>query len=187
MADTTAATNPSTPTPTTPPAAPVTPPADTKPAASQQPAEKTYTQAEVEALIQERLARVKAPATAAKPAEPVVAPAPQDNAVQEQLAAMQQVLIQAEVKAQMAMNGVQPEKVERACRLVDTKKCVGKEGQPDAEKIKAEIEALVKDFPELKATTAEGSAGFKIGADGTAQDKSKESTDAISRIFGNKK
>lgn len=148
--------------------------------------EKTFTQAEVEALIQERLARVKAPAQQAKAAE---APAPaQDSAMQAQLAALQQVVVQTEVKAQMALSGVQPEKVERACRLADMQKCVNADGEPDVEKIKAEIEALVKDFPELKATTAEGSAGFKIGADGASGKNDGSATaDAISTIFGNKK
>lgn len=177
MADETTNTNPQG--ESTPPATPPAAQSETKLPAG----EKTFTQAEVEKLIQERIARTKAPESTTQEVSK-----PQDTALQQQLAAMQQTLVQTEVKAQLAINGIQPEKVERAVRLVDHAKCTGENGSPDVTKITAEIEALVKDFPELKAATAEGSAGFKIGADGTSQDKPGEATaDAVSKIFGNKK
>lgn len=144
--------------------------------------EKTFTQAEVDQIVRDRLARAKPPESTAE--QQPAADKSQDNAIQAQLAAMQQTVIQAKIEAQMAISGIQAEKVGRACRLIDTAKCAGKNGQPDAEKIKVEIEALIKDFPELKSATAEGAAGFKIGADGTAKDKNNTKESDIARAFG---
>lgn len=153
--------------------------------------EKTFTQAEVDRMIQERLARVKTQPTqqtqqqTQAQTQQQTTQQPDNSGLEAQLAAMRTTLITAEVKSAMAINGIRPEKVERAVRLVDATKCVDNNGQPDATKIKTEIENLLKDFPELKATTEEGAAGFKIGADGT-QTKTA-GADAISEIFGNKK
>jgi hypothetical protein len=161
---------------------------DPKPAPASAPAAKTFTQAEVDQMIQERLARVKSPNPAPAPApnpNPAQPQQPDTSVFETQLAAMRTTLITAEVKSAMAIGGVKPEKVERAVRLVDMTKCVDDKGQPDAAKIKKEIEDTLKDFPELKVTADEGAGGFRIGADGT-QTKTA-GAEEISSIFGNKK
>jgi hypothetical protein len=153
--------------------------------------DKTYTQAELDKIVQERLARAKvagaqAPATTPEQTATNPAAAVDNSALEAQIAVMQAAMLTSEVKAAMAINGIQPEKVERGVRLIDTTKCVDDKGMPDQAKIKAEIDAMVKDFPEMKASSGDSASGFRIGADGNTAVK-PDQADAISSIFGNKK
>lgn len=151
-------------------------------------AEKTFTQAEVDRIVQERLARVKV--TPQNTQIDKLAQQPQTvdtSAFDAQIAEVRNQLVSAKVESVMATSGIKPEKIERAARLVDMSKCVNKDGAPDTEKIKKEIEELVKDFPELKTTTEEGSAGFKFGANSSSNTAESEISSKVSSIFGNKK
>lgn len=163
--------------------APAEKPEDNKPDAGK-PAgtstEKTFTQAEVDKMITERLTRAKT-----QPAQQTQ-PTTDTSAFESEIFSLKGEILTAKVEVAMATAGIKTEKIERASRLIDSSKCVGKDGKPDAEKIKTEIEAVLKDFPELKGTTAEGPAGFRIGADGNNHQQGS-STDTISAIFGNKK
>ena len=76
-------------------------------------------------------------------------------------------------------------KVERAARLVNKENIIDEDGEIDANKLNAEIEAIIKDFPELVPTSDETKVGFKVGGDGK-QDK-KDQSDEIARAFGLKK
>ena len=143
--------------------------------------EKTFTQADVDRIVQERLARANKPATQ-NTQQPVETPA-----VDAQIAEVRSQYVGAKVESVMATSGIKPEKIERAARLVDKSKCVDKDGNPDTEKIKTEIEELLKDFPELKTTTEEGSAGFKFGANSGSGTTESEVSSKVSAIFGNKK
>lgn len=106
------------------------------------------------------------------------------KAYQEKLATIQKELLDSKVEVAMSQSGVDSKKLARAIRLIDHKNCVDKDGNPSAEGIKKEVEALLKDFPELKAAQGDGS-GFKFGADGSQQGKA--GADQISSIFGNTK
>lgn len=167
--------------------------------------EKTYTQSEVEGMIKERVARAK---TGAKPADAAAKqPAPGGEAQAEEpqaeeaptpapqaeqpgqdadllgtLAALEKRLAQAEVKAQLALAGIQPGKVERASLLVDAAACIGADGLPDAARIAQEVEEVLRIFPELAAGQAQGSAGFKIGA--ASPGKPQQAGADIDRAFG---
>lgn len=150
--------------------------------------EKTFTQAEVDRIVQERLARVKV--TPQNTQVDKLAQQPQTvdtSAFDAQIAEVRNQLVSAKVESVMATSGIKPEKIERAARLVDLSKCVNKDGAPDTEKIKKEIDELVEDFPELKSTAEEGSAGFKFGANSNSNTNESEVASKVSSIFGNKK
>ena len=162
-----------TPPATTPPATtPATPPAATPPAG-----EKTFTQAEVDRIISERLARAKTP-----PA--IETPTPPDTTIYEtQIKELKGTLASARIEAAMSASGIKAERITRAAKLVDMDKCLDEKGNPSTEKIKAEVDAILKDFPELAG--ADNSQGFRIGSDGKQMPKAGATE--ISSIFGNKK
>lgn len=150
--------------------------------------EKTFTQAEVDRIVQERLARVKVTPQNTQVDKLVQQPQTVDtSAFDAQLAEVRNQLVSAKVESVMAASGIKPERIERAARLVDMSKCVNKDGAPDTEKIKKEIEELVKDFPELKSAADEGNPGFKFGANSNEKGDATEIANKVSSIFGNKK
>lgn len=150
--------------------------------------EKTFTQAEVDRIVQERLSRVKVTPQNTNVEKLVQQPQTVDtSAFDAQIAEVRNQLVGAKVESVMATSGIRPEKIERAARLVDLSKCVNKDGAPDAEKIRKEVEELLKDFPELKNTTEEGTAGFKFGANSNNKGDASETASKVSAIFGNNK
>lgn len=69
-------------------------------------------------------------------------------------------VIAAEAKAQAVALGIKPERIRYALRLADLAEVeVGDDGEPDANAIKAALEAVLKDLPEL-APTPSGGAGI---------------------------
>lgn len=150
--------------------------------------EKMFTQAEVDNIVKERLARVKV--TPQNTQVDKLAQQPQavdTSAFDAQIASVRSQLVGAKIESVMAMSGIKSEKIERAARLVDASKCVNKDGAPDTEKIRKEIDELLKDFPELKTTAEEGNAGFKFGANSGNKGEPSEIASKVSSIFGNKK
>lgn len=92
---------------------------------------------------------------------------------------------QAEIKASMMTNGIDPLKVARAVKLIDTTEVLNETGEVDAEKLNKAIADLLKEWPELKTSKDGGKDGFKFGSD---QKKDKGNTDdLISKAFGNAK
>lgn len=148
--------------------------------------EKTFTQQEVDAIVTARLARERGAGNQQE----------QNNQTSEKgkpkaedkLEAMATRMLLSEVKATMAGKGVAAHRLDRACKLVTLSACKGDDGLPDSGKIETEIDAILKDFPELipKEKNADGTGGFKkIGADGTAgQNGDKASDAAINAAFG---
>ncbi|MCQ2484762.1 MAG: hypothetical protein MJ168_05450 [Clostridia bacterium] len=61
---------------------------------------------------------------------------------------------------------VQPSKVEKAVRLIEPAKCRDEDGNFSREKAKAEVEALLKEWPELAVKADGNNVGFQIGSDG---------------------
>ena len=110
-----------TPPATTPPATtpPATPPAATPPAG-----EKTFTQAEVDRIISERLARAKTP-----PA--IETPTPPDTTIYEtQIKELKGTLASARIEAAMSASGIKAERITRAAKLVDMDKCLDEKRKP---------------------------------------------------------
>jgi hypothetical protein len=112
--------------------------------AGTEPENKTFTQAEVDRLIQERLARAKGKTETAT------------KTIEAQLADVRAKLAQADIKAALAFAGVPAERADVASRLVDVTKCVDEAGLPDGGKIKTEVDALLKTVPEFRASKAGG-------------------------------
>ena len=93
---------------------------------------------------------------------------------------------QAEIKASMMSNGIDPSKVARAVRLIDTTEVINNEtGEVDAEKLNKAIADLLKDWPELKSSKDDQKNGFKIGGDKNKDKGNAE--DLIAKAFGNAK
>lgn len=87
----------------------------------------------------------------------------------------------SEIALSMAESGVDATKTRRLARLVDQSKCVVN-GALDTDKLKAEIESVIAEFPEFKKTTTseekKEEKGFKFGAVGQ-DDQEGQSTGAV--------
>lgn len=94
---------------------------------------------------------------------------------------------QAELKASMAIAGVDPQKVQRAVRLIDASSVI-ENGQYSEEKAKQEIETLLQDWPELKQVKEESNSNaFYFGApEQSEQNQEEKQKGMFSSIFGNK-
>ena len=97
-------------------------------------------------------------------------PAPTGNADD---SALQTELANAKHEREMAIlenvfltSNIQPAKVEKAVRLIDPAKCRDEDGNFSREKAKAEVDALLKEWPELAVKAEGGNVGFQIGSDG---------------------
>lgn len=95
--------------------------------------------------------------------------------------------IASKIGIEMAKKGIEPARIERASLLVNQANVLVN-GQLDATKLSEEIDAVISEFPELKAKTAadsEEKGGFKFGSDGGKGDDSNDSI--LTNIFGKRK
>lgn len=74
-------------------------------------------------------------------------------------------------------------KVARATRLVNKESIIDEHGEIDENKLNSEIEAIIKEFPELVPTTDAAKVGFKVGGDGK-QDKPEDEVSKMRKIMG---
>lgn len=98
-------------------------------------------------------------------------------------------LAQAELKASMAISGVNPSKVQRAVRLIDINNVI-EDGMYSEEKAKTEIETLLQEWPELKTQISDDSNGngFYFGApEQEEQDTEAKQKRMFASAFGNDK
>lgn len=151
---------------------------------------KTYTQEEVDAMMAKARKKYKGKGQKEEAPEENVEEHDADHEeVQEPADLATGISIdkyaQAELKGTMAMLDVDPKKIARAVRLIDVN-AVMEDGNFSEDKAKAEIEALIQEWPELKRTSngAENNS-FSFGA--PRQDENEEDMGSkISSIFGNK-
>lgn len=95
-------------------------------------------------------------------------------------------LARAELKAQMAIDGVNPSKLVYACRMIDVADVTDESGNYSEEMAKTAIEELLKVMPELKVTQQQTQNQFSFGApEQQEQNPLQEEKDKISEIFGN--
>jgi len=141
---------------------------------------KTITQEELDRIIQQRLQRErkkweqqieeerrKAAMTEAERLKAEKEEA--ERKAQEAQAAAHRRIIQAEAKAQALALGVRPERLEYALRLADLSEVeVGDDGEPDAAAIKAALEKVLNDLPELRGATAPAKSGSEFQGGNTA-------------------
>lgn len=149
---------------------------------------KTYTQAEVDAMMAK--ARKKYSSKSDQEEAPAdTTDAPKEDPLQTQDLATGitiERLAQAELKAEMAISGVDPSKVSRAVRLIDINEVL-ENGEYSDTKAKEAIETLMQEWPELKQSKVDTNENqFYFGVPGQAeqQDKDKQKS-VISSIFGN--
>lgn len=91
--------------------------------------------------------------------------------------------INTKIENALLRKNVKDEKITRAVRLVDKKNILDKDGQLDESKLSAEIEDLLKDFPELIGkSNKEEEKGFKIGDDG--KEETKDELADMRKIMG---
>lgn len=74
-------------------------------------------------------------------------------------------------------------KVSRASRLVNKENIIDEHGEIDENKLNSEIEAIIKEFPELIPTADATKVGFKVGGDGK-QDKPEDEISKMRKIMG---
>ena len=146
---------------------------------------KTYTQAELDALIEKRLARERKKyqqnTTTQNQSEGTESQSAQQtqNSVnvdvtedaRQQAAAIiaqaNQRLIQAIAQSEAAKLNINPNYVADAVRLADLSTVkVNDDGTVDSKSITAALEAVLERVPVLKATTESSSGGFKVGGEG---------------------
>lgn len=144
---------------------------------------KTMTQAEIDAMIEKRLARARkqweSEQEEARKKEQMSAEerlkAEKEEAerrAQEVQAAANQRLINAEARVQAVTLGIKPERIAYALKLADLSGVeVDGQGNPDAAAIKAALEAVLNDLPELKGTQAPGKSGSEFTGGGGGIDR----------------
>ena len=170
---------------------------------------KTYTQAEVDAMMAKARKKyqkggitAEAEETAALEDEaasgneevtepPVVDPTqPAVQAQRDQATGMLVTkLARAEIKSELAIAGVDPTKISRAARLIDPEE-VMENGEYSEAKAKEAVKTLLADWPELKPTEDQAAAAntFSFGAHQQEETDAAETTkNQISSIFGNTK
>jgi hypothetical protein len=131
--------------------------------------EKTFTEAEVNKIVKERLARERKNLLEKKSEGNKKSDNPPDegaeNLKKAELKAKnaEQRAATAEVKAGLLANGFDSAKINRAIKLVDVES-VMVDGEVDEDLLSAELDELAKDFPELKKATETQTVG-KIGAE----------------------
>lgn len=150
---------------------------------------KTYTQAEVDAMMAKaRKKYSKNDGQEEAPADTSANESKEEPSKTQDLATGITIerLAQAELKAEMAILGVDPSKVSRAVRLIDINEVLDN-GQYSDTKAKEAIETLMQEWPELKQSKADSNENqFYFGVPGQEeqQDKDKQKS-VISSIFGN--
>lgn len=111
---------------------------------------------------------------------------PDVNALNQQISEANNRALQAEIKLQaMTMSteiGVPVNKMSYLLKMADMQD-VTKDGTVDSAKLKAALEAVLKDVPELKGTSEGSGTGFKIGADNNG-DKGKADDAELAKLFG---
>ncbi len=144
------------------------------------PAGKTFTQEEVDAIVQRRLTRAesdwkaqaKADAEKAKLDEverlKVEKQEADDRAAEAEKKA-QQALVAAEVKVAILAAGAKPERIEKILRLVDLESIGVADNVPDAKAIEAAIALVKADLPELFGAGGTQRSGADFSGQGSGK------------------
>ena len=120
---------------------------------------------------------------------------PDYNALNQQLADSEEMVLEAQSRALYAetqleaMNmaselGVEQKTIPYLMRMADLTDVIT-DGQPDQEKLKESLSAVLKDIPQLKLEPEDRSNGFKVGA--STDNGGESSNEQLARIFGVKK
>lgn len=147
--------------------------------------EKTYTQAQVDAMMAKARKKYKKNDIKEEQTEDTQQDT-QESQRDLSTGITVEKLAQAELKAEMAIQGITPQKVARAVRLIDVNDVLDETGQYSEKKAQEAIEELLKEWPELKQTSQKERNSFDFGApEQKEQDPQQNTKGAISKIFGN--
>ena len=91
--------------------------------------------------------------------------------------------INSKIENAMLRKGIEEDKVERAVRLIDKTAILDEKGKLDTSKLNAEIEDVLKTFPEIAKKKTEDGVGFKIGGDGK-EDKPEDELAKMRKVMG---
>lgn len=145
---------------------------------------KTYTQAELDALIEKRLARERKkyqqqpapqqstdPAASGTPAQPQQVNVDVTEEARQQAAAIiaqaNQRLIQSIAQAEATKLNINPDYIADAVKLADLSAVkVNDDGTVDTKSVTTALEAVLQRMPVLKATAEAPAGGFKVGGQG---------------------
>lgn len=89
----------------------------------------------------------------------------------------------SKIENALLRKGVSDNRVERAVRLIDKTNILDNEGNVDSSKLIAEVDDVIKDFPELIAKGEESKKGFQVGGDGQ-EDKKEDELEKMKKIMG---
>ena len=89
----------------------------------------------------------------------------------------------SKIENALLRKGVSDSRVERAVRLIDKTNILDNDGNVDSSKLIAEVEDVIKDFPELIAKGEETKKGFQVGGDGK-EDKKEDELEKMKKIMG---
>ena len=113
---------------------------------------------------------------------------PDVTALQQQASAAQKAALEAQIERDAFLLcgelGVDIKTMPYIIKMADTKDVIA-EGKINAEKLKAALNKVLEDVPQLKGQAAgEGSTGFKFGASGSGQGTGQTSDDQLKAAFG---
>lgn len=113
---------------------------------------------------------------------------PDVAALQQQATAAQQAALAAQIERDAFLLcgelGVDIKTMPYIIKMADTKDVIA-DGKIDAEKLKAALNKVLEDVPQLKGqSAAEGSSGFKFGASGSGQGGAPATDDQLKAAFG---
>lgn len=167
-------------------------PAPSDPPANPEPAAKTFTQADIDRVVQQRLARERKEWEAKLDEERKQASMSEAEKLKAQVTAAEakateaanlaaQRVIRAEAKLHAVALGIKPERADMALRLADLSGVeLGDDGEPDAGAIKTALEKVLADLPELK-----GAANGAVGGGSNPANGSGNATPDVKTMSSN--
>lgn len=128
----------------------------------------------------------KAKSILAKAKEDEEANKSQDEKTQELTKSRDKARLEAmnsKIENALLRKGVSDSRVERAVRLIDKSNILDSNGDVDSSKLSAEVDDVIKDFPELITKGEDKKKGFQVGGDGK-EDKKEDDLEQMKKIMG---
>lgn len=113
---------------------------------------------------------------------------PDINALKADLAKAQAQITESNIRAAAtteALNlGVAPSRIPYIIKMADLTKAAGENGSVDTAAIKAQLEQVLKDVPELKGAVNSAENGFSIGGNANTAAAASDEAETLKNIFG---
>lgn len=113
---------------------------------------------------------------------------PDINVLKADLAKAQAQITESNIRAAAtteALNlGVAPSRIPYIIKMADLTKAAGENGSVDTAVIKAQLEQVLKDVPELKGAVNSAENGFSIGGNANTAAAASDEAETLKNIFG---